>query len=292
VFSKKIVYLNPIKGKKIMKRVSSIIVFILLSTFAFAQFGFVKKAELEKFKDTRMVVVLSNDSAYNASIKAAVERYWSFTGTIFAYDTALKPYNKPNFSFLVFSKGKVSKIKAKLCSSEEDFNGLQVLNKFKRRATKVEIIARAFCSNKIDTENWESEMIRGVQLLNNYFNYAVEAKGELTPANYPSDKSLMANKKLLIPEKFLELKGKEDGPTILDGEVEEVPREDIEKAIKNQDPGTMYFYFSLDEKDCNKLVLTSDKSELMYFEIESPEKCACMAKDLKALKTAKAKANK
>jgi len=275
-----------------MKRISSILVLVLLSSVAFAQFGFVKKAELEKFKDTRMVVVLSSDSAYNASIKEAVERYWSFTGTVFAYDTGLKQYNKPNFSFLVFSKGKSAKIKAKLCSSEEDFNGLQVLNKFKRRAVKEEIIARAFCSNKIDTDDWQSEMIRGVQMLNNYFNYAVEAKGELTPSNYPSDKSLMSNKKLLVPEKFLEMKGKEDAATILDGEVEEMPREDIEKAIKNQDPATMYYFFSLDEKNCNKLVLTSDKSELMYFETDSPTKCNCTAKDLKAMKSAKAKANK
>lgn len=263
-----------------------------MSSITFAQFGFVKKAEIEKFKDTRMVVVLFADSAYNAAVKAAVERYWSFTGTIFAYDTGLKQYNKPNFSFLVFSKGKSAKIKAKLCSSEEDFNGLQVLKKFKRRAPKEELIARAFCSNKIDTDNWETEMIRGVQILNNYFNYAVEAKGELTPSNYPSDKSLMANKKLLVPDKFLEMKGKEDAATILDGEVEEVSREDIEKSIKNQDPTTMYFFFSFDEKDCNKFVFTSDKSELMYYDTEAPDKCGCIAKDLKAMKIAKAKANK
>ena len=275
-----------------MKKLSLIGVFILMSSLTFAQFGFIKKAEIEKFKDTRTVVVLSADSAYNASIKAAVERYWSFTGAIFAYDTALRQYNKPAFTFLVFSKGKAAKIKAKLCSSEEDFTGLQILKKYKRRAANEDIIARAFCSNKIDTDNWEAETIRGVQLLNNYFNYAIEAKGELTPSNYPSDKSLMNNKKLLVPDKFLEIKGKVDAPTMLEGEVEEVSREEIEKVIKSQDPGTMYYFFSFDEKYCNKLVLTADKSELMYFETDSPDKCGCVAKDIKAMKQAKDKANK
>jgi hypothetical protein len=275
-----------------MKKISLIGVLVLLSSVSFAQFGFVKKAEIEKFKDTRLVVVLSADSSYNASVKSAVERYWSFTGAIFAYDTGLKQYNKPEFSFLVFSKGKAAKIKAKLCSSEEDFTGLQVLKKFRRRATNEDIIARAFCSNRIDTFNWETEIIRGVQMLSNYFNYAIEAKGELTPSNYPSDKSMMTARKLLIPDKFLEIKGKVDAPTMLDGEVEEVSREDIEKTIKSQDPATMYFFFSFDEKYCNKMVLTSEKSELMYFETDSPDKCGCGAKDLKSMKLAKDKANK
>ena len=275
-----------------MKKPVLLSVFIFITSLTFAQFGFVKKADLEKFKDTRTVVILSTDSSYNASIKAAVEKYWSFTGTIFAYDTGLKQYNKPEFSFLVFSKGKGAKIRAKSCSREEDFNGLQVLKKFKRRATKEEIIARAFCSNRIDTADWASEAIRGVQMLNNYFNYAVEAKGDLTPSNYPSDKSVMVNKKLLVQDKALEMKGKEDAPTLLDGEVEEVPREDIEKAIMNQDPGTMYYFFSFDEKRCNKMVLTSEKSELMYFETDSPNRCTCKSGDLKTLKSAKTRASR
>ena len=275
-----------------MKKIVVVILTVFISQFCRAQFGYLKKADLEKFKDTRTVVVLFNDSSYNASIKSAVEKYWNFTGTIFAYDTGLKQYNKPEFSFLVFSKGKGSKIKAKVCSSEQDFNGLQVLKKFKRRATKDELVARAFCSNKIDTDNWAAETIRGVQMLTNYFNYAVEAKGELTPSNYPSDKSQMLNKKLLDPEKVLLMKGKEDAAAILDGEVEEVPREDIEKNIVNQEQSSMYYFYSFDEKDCNKLVLTSEKSELMYFTTDSPENCSCVAKDLKAMKSAKVKANK
>ncbi len=275
-----------------MKKIALIFSILISTVSLHAQFGYLKKTELEKFKDTRTVVVLSSDSSYNASIKAAVEKYWSFTGTIFAYDTGLKQYNKPDFTFLVFSKSKGSKIKAKVCSSEEDFNGLQVLSKFKRRALPEEVIARAYCSNRIDTTDWETEMIRGVQMLTNYFNYAIEASGTISPSNYPTDKSLMTNKKLLVQEKVLELKGKEEGTTLLDGEIENVEREDIQKTIKNQDPSSMYYFFSFDEKNCNKMVITSEKSELMYFTTDSPEKCGCTSKDLKALKAAKDKANK
>jgi len=276
-----------------MKNVPALIISLFISISSFGQFGFVKKTELETFKDTRTVVMLTTDSAYNASIKAAVDKYWNFTGTVYAYDTSnLKQYKKPEFTFLVFSKSKHSKIKVKVCSSEEDFNGLQLLKRFNRRALHEDIIARAYCSNKIDTSDWESEMIRGVQLMTNYFNYAMEARGELTPSNYPSDKSLMANKKLLVPLKFLEVKGKVDAPALLDGEVEEVDRDEIEKAIVSQDPSTMYYFFTVDDKNCNKIVVTSEKSELMYFTTASPEKCNCNSDDLKAMKNAKAKANK
>jgi hypothetical protein len=275
-----------------MKKIIVFLIPFLACSVSYAQFGYKKKEELDKIKDTRTVVVLNNDSAYNASIKAAVEKYWGFTGTIFAYDTALKPYNKPDFTFLVFSKSKGSKIKPKVCSSEEDFNGLQLVTKFKRKALPEEIIAQAYCSNKIDTPQWQPEMVRAVQMLNNYFNYAMEANGELTPSNYPTDKSQMMNKKLLVPDKLLQMKGKEDANTLLDGEVEEVDREDIDKAIVSQDPATMYFFFSFDEKHCNKLVLSSERSELMYFGTDSPEKCSCTAKELKVLKSAKTKANK
>jgi hypothetical protein len=275
-----------------MKKIIVFLLPFIACSVSYAQFGNKKKEELDIIKDTRTVVVLNNDSAYNASIKAAVEKYWGFTGTIFAYDTALKQYNKPDFTFLVFSKSKGSKIKPKVCSSEEDFNGLQLVTKFKRKALPEEIIAQAYCSNKIDTPDWRAEMIRAVQMLNNYFNYAMEANGELTPSNYPSDKSQIANKKLLVPDKILQMKGKEDANTLLDGEVEEMDREDINKAIVNQDPATMYFFFSFDEKHCNKLVLTSERSELMFFSTDSPEKCLCTAKEVKALKTAKDKANK
>ncbi|MFI5220699.1 MAG: hypothetical protein ACHQK8_00120 [Bacteroidia bacterium] len=292
-----------------MKKTTTLLSGILLSMLCSAQFGYVKKAELEKVKDSRTVVVLNNDSAYNASIKMAVEKYWSFTGTVFAYDSALKPYNKGDFTFLVFSKGKLAKIRAKVNTSEEDFNGLQLLKKYKRRSPMEDVIARSFCSNHIDTVNWQAELIRAVQLMNNYFNYAVEAKGDLNPYNYPSDKSLMMNKKLLIPlpsaqtakskgkpnaksDHILDVQGKVDANTLLDGEVEEVDRDDIDKAIIAQDQSSMIYFFSVDEKHCSKLVVTADKSELMYFETDSPERCACTVSDLKAMKAAKMKANK
>jgi cell division protease FtsH len=80
--------------------------------------------------------------------------------------------------------------------------------------------------------------------------------------------------------------------TLFDGDVEEVDIEEIQKAIKWQDNGLAYYYYSKDEKFCNKLVLSAANSELMYFTNESPEKCKCNAGNLKALKDIKVKAIK
>jgi hypothetical protein len=144
----------------------------------------------------------------------------------------------------------------------------------------------------------EFETTRAIQLMNNYLNYAVQVErdGDLSTSsmmnNYPSDKNQLLDKKLIIEDKQLELKGKEDATTLFDGDVEEVDVEEIHKAIKWQDNGYVYYYYSKDEKFCNKLVLSAANSELMYFTSTSPDNCKCVAKDLKALKEIKVKAQK
>ena len=280
-----------------MKKIINTAALILLSLGAFAQFGtFKKREDLEKFKDTRLIIVLLQDSAYNASVIAAVERYWTFTGYDYAEDTALYRYKKGDYAFLYFSKSKGSKIKAKVAGSEEDMNAFVITRKFTRRITPDILLAYAYSNNKIDTADWEAEATRGIQLLNNYFNYAVQASsdGDLSASkmmnNYPSDKSQLVDKKLLIEDKQIELKGKEDAMVIFDGDVEEVDIEEIQKAIKWQDNSMVYFYYSKDEKYCNKLFVSAANSELLYYTSDSPDKCKCNAKDLKTLKEIKVKA--
>ncbi|MBP7511014.1 MAG: hypothetical protein KA981_03740 [Bacteroidia bacterium] len=282
-----------------MKKFIFLTAFLLTGLFSFAQFGnFKKRADLEKFKDTRLVIVLLPDSAYSASIIAAVERYWTFTGYEFAEDTALYRYKKGDYAFLYFSKSKGSKIKAKVASSEEDMNAFVVTKKYSKRIVPDNLLLYGFCSNRIDTADWEFETTRAIQLMNNYLNYAVQVErdGDLSISsmmnNYPSDKNQLLDKKLIIEDKQLELKGKEDATTLFDGDVEEVDVEEIHKAIKWQDNGYVYYYYSKDEKFCNKLVLSAANSELMYFTSTSPDNCKCVAKDLKALKEIKVKAQK
>lgn len=280
-----------------MKKLFSITICALLSFGAFAQFGtFKKREDIEKFKDTRLIIVLLQDSAYNASVIAAVERYWTYTGYDFAEDTALYRYKKGDYAFLYFSKSKGSKIKAKVASSEEDMNAFVITKKFSRRITPDILLAYAYSSNRIDTPDWNAEATRGIQMLNNYFNYAIQAgsDGEIAASkmmnNYPSDKSQLVDKKLLIEDKQLDLKGKEDAMTIFDGDAEEVDIEEIQKAIIWQDNSMVYFFYSKDEKFCNKLFVSAANSELLYYTSDSPEKCKCNAKDLKALKDIKTKA--
>jgi hypothetical protein len=282
-----------------MKKLLLLFAFLLAYTFTFAQFGnFEKKEDVEKFKDTRLVVVLFEDSAYSASIIAAVERYWSFTGFEFAQDKELANYKKGDYAFLYFSKSKGSKIKAKVCSSEEDMNAFVITKKFSRRVQPDNLLAFGFCSNNIDTSDWASESTRAVQLINNYLIAAiqVEKNSDLSQSsmmnNYPSDKSQLIDKKLLVGDKQLELKGKEDAMALYDGDAEEVDIDEIQKVIKWQDNAFAYFYYSKDEKFCNKLVVSAANSELMYFANTNPANCKCNAKDLKALKLIKDKAVK
>lgn len=282
-----------------MKKLVLGIVGSLLVISAYAQIGFKKKKEdIEKFKDTRLIVVLLADSAYNASIVEAVEKYWTFnSGYEFVYDSLMKPYNKPEFSYLCFSKSKGSKIRAKVGGCEEDFNGLLITGggKFKKKAAAIDLIAGAYCSNVIDTTDWRPELTRAVQMLNNYFNNAIEADGDrgVTKSsvvqNAPRDLSVL-EQTLYVPLRSMELKGKEDAATLYGAEVEEMEIEDIYKAIMNRTENIVFFY-SKDENRCNKIITTTT-GELVYYDSASPDDCKLNAKDLKALKTKKEKGAK
>lgn len=282
-----------------MKKILFVWTCVFIASVSFAQIGFKKKKEdIEKFKDTRLVVVLMADSAYNASIIEAVEKYWTFNaGFLFVQDTAIKPYNKPEYTYLHFSKGKGSKIKAKLGSSEEDINALIVTGggKFKKKALADDLIAAAFCSNTIDTSDWRPELTRAVQILNQYFNTAIESEGDKGISNNsiiaqaPLDASLL-DLPLFVPLRSLDLKGKEDAATLWGGEVEEMDIDDIYKAIMQQQ-SALVFYYSKDEKRCTK-VITSTTGQLVYLAETTVDKCGLNAKDLKALKTKRDNANK
>lgn len=271
----------------------------LISFSASAQFGFFKKkSEIESFKEKKVIVVLFYDSAYNAAVELAMIRNWKFSSFEVAFDNELLKYKKENVVYLSFSKSKGSKNKAKLGSCEEDFNGLVMLSKFKRKSMPEDILAQAFCSNNIDTSDWEFELQRGIQMMNNYFEYASNAAkdGDVTASkmmnNYPSDKSQLLDKKLLVEDKMLELKGKKDAVDIFDGEVAEVDRDVIYKAVADQDNAVAYFLWVKDEKYCNKLVISAQNSELMYYETATPDKCKLNNKDLEALNSIKKNASK
>ena len=282
-----------------MKKIITICLLALISFSASAQFGFFKKkSEIEAFKEKKVIVVLFYDSAYNAAVELAMIRNWKFSSFEVAFDNELLKYKKENVVYLSFSKSKGSKNKAKLGSCEEDFNGLVMLSKFKRKSMPEDILAQAFCSNNIDTSDWEFELQRGVQMMNNYFEYASNAAkdGDVTASkmmnNYPSDKSQLLDKKLLVEDKMLELKGKKDAVDIFDGEVAEVDRDVIYKAVADQDNAVAYFLWVKDEKYCNKLVISAQNSELMYYETATPDKCKLNNKDLEALNSIKKNASK
>lgn len=282
-----------------MRKFKTSILLLFIALGANAQFGFYsKKSEIESFKETKLVVVLFFDSAYNAAIEQAVTRHWKVNAFEFAFDNDLLKYKKENVAYLVFSKSKGSKNKAKLCSAEEDFNGLIIMNKFKRRAPKEEVRALAFCSNQIDTPDWDPELQRAVQMLNNYYDYALKAgkDSELSASkmmnNYPSDKNQLLDKKLLVEDKYLDIKGKKDANTLFDGEVEEVDKDVIYKAVLEQDNALLYYLWVKDEKYCNKLVISAQNSELMYYNVSSPDKCKLSNSDLEEVNKIKKKAIK
>jgi hypothetical protein len=269
----------------------------------YAQFGFVKKSEIDVVKDSRIIVVLFNDSNYNASIERAFERHWKFNGGYqFVADTMLKQFqNKPEYIYLVFSKSKASnKLKIKACNSEDDMNGIVLTKKFKRKITNDVLIANAFCSNRMDTTDWYPEMVRAVQLMNNFFDLAAMAKDDKSisissmSSNYPTDKTTLNNKTLYVLKSDNGLVGKEDGSQLWGDSFEELDeRDELNALILNQNPDALYFFSVKDALYCNKFIVSAAGSELMYYaSAKATDPCKCTAKDIKALRELRNKANK
>jgi hypothetical protein len=281
------------------------VVSLIYSNAVLAQFGYIKKDDIDKVKDARLVVVLFNDSAYNASVLKAVERYWKFSGSyLVAYDTAaiMKDYNrKSDYYYLVFSKSKASpRIKLRACMMEEDVNGLVITKKFRKKITPDVAVAVGMCSNKIDTADWYPEMVRAVQMLNNFFDLAGMAKDDKSvsfgamASNYPTDKKLLNDKTLYVLKSQNGLVGKEDGAQLWDGDFEHLDElEELHELILKQKDDAIYFFSTKDEKFCNKMFILANGSEVMHYSSTgSGNDCNCTAKDIKALKALRDKANK
>ena len=74
-----------------MRKLSLLLFAVFAALNTFAQFGtFEKKADIEKFKDTRVLVVMFEDSAYNASVAYAVTESLMF-GTHSFFRCFLEP---------------------------------------------------------------------------------------------------------------------------------------------------------------------------------------------------------
>lgn len=280
-----------------MKKLLTLFAAISLSTLAFAQFGTIKKKwEIDSLKANKIVVVLFPDSAYSESVMQAMEDYWNFSPFEFAEDTSLYQYKKKKVYYLLFSKSKGSKNKAKLCSSEEDFNGFVLTNKYSKKIMKENVVAYAHVKNTIDTGDWKTVAMIGVQLLKNYVMICDKANNENEFANvnrlmsnYPTEKNLLLDKTMLVQTGTMKLEGKEDAPTLFGGDVEVLSDDEINAKLAAQDFNSLYFYTSKDERFIHKLLITAAGSELLYYTSGAADKPHINAKDLREIKAMKDK---
>lgn len=280
-----------------MKKLLTLFAAISISTIAFAQFGTIKKKwEIDSLKANKIIVVLFPDSAYSESLMQAMEDYWNFSPFEFAEDTSLYQYKKKKVYYLLFSKSKGSKNRAKLCSSEEDFNGFVITNKYSKKIMKENVVAYAHVKNTIDTGDWKTVAIIGVQLLKNYLMICDKANNENEFANvnrlmsnYPTEKNLLLDKTLLVQIGTMKLEGKEDASALFGGEVELLSDDEINAKLAVQDFNSLYFYTSKDERYIHKLLITTAGSELLYYASGPADKPYITAKDLREIKAMKDK---
>jgi hypothetical protein len=161
---------------------------------------------------------------------------------------------------------------------------------------KENVVAYAHVKNTIDTGDWKTVAIIGVQLLKNYLMICDKANNENEFANvnrlmsnYPTEKNLLLDKTLLVQIGTMKLEGKEDASALFGGEVELLSDDEINAKLAVQDFNSLYFYTSKDERYIHKLLITTAGSELLYYASGPADKPYITAKDLREIKAMKDK---
>lgn len=252
-----------------------------ISLMASAQFGYQSKKDLEKIKQTELIVVLTDDTAdmFNKCIQKVMPAHWKLTSVKYMNAQAAAEYAKKGdgFTFMVLVKCAGARLKSKAMTSELETTGLLLTNTFKKgKIPFTHALASALFDSKFGPTpaEYEAQCLRAVQLLTNYLNIVEAAAGdkdiyyETMQRKYPGDKSLLEGKKLLVDKKLvLDEKQQMLIEKNYPGEVVFTDAATIAKAILNQEENAIYFAAPAFELDTHLMFITAKGSHILWYEL-------------------------
>jgi hypothetical protein len=238
------------------------IVFVLVSNYSDAQFGYDNSKDLMRIKNTITVVVLDDySSVYNERITYAVKKYWNFSRCIFVQGKDIEPYIADHqYSYL---------LRAHYKSDVLNQNRLAIAVNKKTKYTGLHLLDHVAYVLYDSGEN-ESEfcIINLVQGLQNYLINA-EAYKDIQGLNEMkricnSKSSIIKTKTLYIYDEYLngDITSHEKVNEIYNYNVEVVSKEKLEEAILRQNEDVVYYYIT-PNKDI--FIITAKDGNFVYY---------------------------
>jgi hypothetical protein len=212
-----------------------------------AQWGDVSKKELDKLKNSTMLVVLKGEESFISSLKKAIEDNWTFTKFEFVTESEVqkKFVNKEEVFLFGYFTGDFSSYKYTLKEMPVIGIAERYLTKGKYKIQGDIKICYPYPFEGIESQYLDAYLKVYVQLLNNYLELlnAPDSKVKSMYAYYIQVKTrnkLCRDKKLLICEEDNYLTD-DVIKSIYKGDYEIVKRERINKAILNREDVLIYY---------------------------------------------------
>jgi hypothetical protein len=240
-----------------------LIIFLSISNFAIAQFGYNNSKDLDRLKKTTTVVVLDNmPTVYNERITYAFNNFWKFNKYIFVTENKTEPYlSDPQYSYF---------LRANRSSNSGTFPFRLVigLNKKTKYASLQLLDHLVYVLYDLGKDGSEFCVINLVQTLQNYlinedFYKDVQGLNEMKK-HYESQSSIIKTKTLYIYNEYLngditEIQKIND---CYNYNVEIVTKEKLEDAIFSQDDNVVYFYVT---NSNDTYIITAKEGKIIYY---------------------------
>jgi len=283
-----------------MKKLFFITILSLLSSLLWAQKEVPSKSELKQFKQSKTLVVLSDDpfGGYNFKIKEAFNNTWKVTPFEFisTADYEAKRQDK-SYSFLTFDEVWFDKDKTK---AKYNFLSLTLGGKYKTQKEMPQLCTIPVSYADVDEDNYLYKLTALIQIIQNHIHF-VESTPGLTDINVTKkindnayqlkDKELYVIKDELTKAINTEAKFKSLYPYAF----KFVTREELEKAIDEKKANIAFLHKVGPEGTkrkarCYNTIIGSKDAEMYYFSyhmINDKYKDGLLEKDLKKIAKAK-----
>jgi len=283
-----------------MKKLFFISILSLITTIAFSQKEVPSKAEIKQFKQSKTLVVLSDDpfGGYNFKIKEAFNSTWKVTPFEFISTSEYEEKRQDKaYSFLTFDEVWFDKDKTK---AKYNFLSLTLGGKYKTQKEMPQLCTIPVSYADVDEDNYNYKLPILIQIIQNHISFVENTPG-LTDIN--------VNKKIndnayLIKEKELyvikdeltkEINTEAKFKSIYPYKFKFVTREELEKAIDEKKPNIVFLHKVGPEGTkrkarCYKTIIGTENSKMYYFSyhmINDKYKDGLLEKDLKKIAKSK-----
>jgi len=275
-----------------MKKSAFLFILFIISFRISAQINFANAAQIKLFLKTKTLVVIDGDpfSSFNATIKAAMPKFWTITPYDFiSLDEFDKKKTNINYSFIMLSEAEQTEDGMK-CT----YNFLNLILGGTENLNNMPDLGSVPLSYvDVDEENYLYKLGGILLFMQNHVKYASE-HSTIVPKLINKDSGIDIKTKELwllkdeLPANFNTI---EKIKTVYPYTVKLVTKDDIKKAIEDKNPNVVYMHKvgpqgTMEGGKCWKFLVTAKEGEVLYYDghkIDATHPDALLERDFKSI---------